>query len=427
MPLKSILWILVSLVFLFYSFKHPFYALLFSMFEYFTHPQFRWWGRALPDINYAYIISIICLISFAIHYKRLKYDVPWKKKSSLPVLILFWVNMIFVWKFHSINMLRTKQALIDFFELIIFYFIFLNTLTDKKKINYVLLFLILGHFFFSYEAWGKHLTHGRLEGVGGVDSRNSNHLAMNIVAVTPLLGTYYLYGSKYEKIISIISAPFILNTMILCNSRGGFLGLLFSVVIYLFYCTKKDLKKIIPVLLIGAILFMYLTDERFWNRMKTLETYHQERSAVSRLHYWKGALKMSKDYPFGGGFKAFVEVGQFYTPWLVEVEHRKKNVHNTILYTLTSWGYMGAFLFIIFIFQNYTYLIKARKIARMFNDKKFEYLSIALISGFSGFWLSAMFGVREQSVLLYWLSATSAAMYNVLRNQLTNTSKSNVT
>ena len=396
--------------------RKPYIGVLLSIFEYFTHPQYRYWGDHLPDIRYPMIISSVLCISFVLNYRQVFLESRGKNESGVGYLMFYWVNMIFVWLLYSVNSDATMNAVIDYAQLIIFYFLIVNLFNDKVKIDYVLMLLIFGYLYFSYEAWGKSLREGRLEGIGGAGSRDANHLANDMLAVIPFIGTYFLYGNNYQKLLVLFAAPFILNLMILCNSRGAYLGLAGAGVVYILMCSVKNLKKVLPIASVGVILFFSLTDQRFDERFFSITEYKEDSSSSQRLQSWEGAIRMLKDHPLGTGESGFSYLSPIYIPEIVEsYDGNRRNVHNTPLSVLTSWGYIGGILFFLFHLYTYRLLFKTRNFCKQTNDEKGEYLAVAMISGLFGFLVAAMFGIRQDAPVLLWMTGLSAAMYNVFK------------
>jgi probable O-glycosylation ligase (exosortase A-associated) len=86
-------------------------------------------------------------------------------------------------------------------------------------------------------------------------------------------------------------------------SRGGLLALAaVSVFIWL-----KSRKKLLPaiVILIAVLSAILAMPEKWSERMGTIETYQEDRSAMTRLEIWGAAFKIALARPLtGGGFGA---------------------------------------------------------------------------------------------------------------------------
>ena len=88
------------------------------------------------------------------------------------------------------------------------------------------------------------------------------------------------------------------------QSRGALVGLVAMVAMLLW----KTRKRFLLLFLMAPVLFAgyQFMPESWHDRMKTIETYQQDQSAMGRINAWKFAFNLAKDRPLvGGGNEAF--------------------------------------------------------------------------------------------------------------------------
>ena len=120
-------------------------------------------------------------------------------------------------------------------------------------------------------------------------------------------------------------------------------------------CTRSDgiaalaaeLAKIAVLVLAAAtaIVLIPLMPDRWDSRMRTLETYEAEGSAMSRIYAWRAAWNIATDRFLGGGFEyASPEVSAKYSPAPDQVVV----AHSIYFQMLGEHGFVGLALFLIF-------------------------------------------------------------------------------
>jgi probable O-glycosylation ligase (exosortase A-associated) len=134
---------------------------------------------------------------------------------------------------------------------------------------------------------------------------DNNFLALALAMVIPLAWHCRSFWSSHlirMGWVAIIGAA--IAAIVMTGSRGGSLSMLLALVLIL----NRTKRKLAPVALIAICLggAIYLVQDRYFQRMETLENVHEEPSAESRLIHATTALKMWSDYPLlGVGFGGF--------------------------------------------------------------------------------------------------------------------------
>ncbi|NIU01137.1 MAG: hypothetical protein GWN01_09485, partial [Nitrosopumilaceae archaeon] len=261
-------------------------------------------------------------------------------------------------------------------------------------------------------------------GVIAPGATSGNLIASYMMSIVPFYATSFMLGNRWMKIFCIISIPFVLNALILENSRGTILGL-FSMAVLAPFLVKGKLRfRLIIGLIFGALIFLQLTNQQFWERQSTTVHYEEDSGAETRFLLWDGAYRFLQDHPFGGGGDAFVIVADEYVPELREkfMEHGNRTVHNTYLNTATDWGFLGLFFFLGFIIHTLTIVRRVKKDAKKLPDFDFYNLqAVGLLLAMTGALVAYVFYSRQYAENFYWFSAFAVALRNIQLNALKKT------
>ena len=388
--------------------KDPAFGVITYVFEYYHHPPLHWWGKPLPDIRWSLIISLITLIAYFIHSGKLQNS--FLKASPTKWFILLLAVMSYITFSSAILPENSKHNLDQYFKLVLFYFLIIKTIREPWQYKLFIWVHLLGAFHWGLDVY-RHprLIHGRLEGFGGPDSTNSNYLASHMLTVLPFLGYYFISGKIWEKIGCVVIAPFIVNLIILANSRGSLIGLGAAGCAALILARGKIRINTALALLLGFFALLYLADKRFMERQTTITEYEQDNSATSRLEFWQIALRVIRDHPFGLGGDGFKAVAGHYRQ---DAEGRA--VHNTLLQIGVEWGLLGL-LFYIFAFGNVIILLHKMRKSLKTSDKSIwlYYETLAVEVGLVGRFGAALFGAEMYHESFYWLAGLTIVLFNM--------------
>jgi O-antigen ligase len=106
--------------------------------------------------------------------------------------------------------------------------------------------------------------------------------------------------------------------------------------------------------------------EGYFERMQTIQTYEDvgETSALSRLHFWRVALRISADHPLGIGLWNFESVYDSYDD-LEGLYGTRRAVHNSFLEALDEVGWLGSAVFVALFGYAFLVCFRVRKRARL--------------------------------------------------------------
>ena len=397
---------------------HPIYGVLLYFFEWHNHPPYWWWGRDLPDPRWSFLIAILLVVSVIINRKKLPELAKFEFKPLIWIVLLV-INCYMVSYLFALDPESSFKKSEWFLKLAVNYFLMIYVIRNPKDYKWVIFIILIGVANFGRVAWEEGSN--RDLGVIAPSATSGNLIAAYMMTIVPFYATSFFLGNKWIKIFTVVSLPFVLNALILENSRGTIIGLASMGLIAPFLVKGKMRFRVIIGLAFGALLFFQLTNEQFWERQSTTVDYKEEHSAMSRIWLWKGALHFIQDHPFGGGGEGFELLSAEYVPELSELikERGDKTVHNTFLNVATEWGYIGILFYLGFLISSYILMIKVKRDAKHLPNSEFYNLqATALIMALTGGVFAGIFSNRQYAENFFWFSAFAVALRNMQKNDL---------
>lgn len=417
MSLTTIVFVLIYAIAIIFTLYHPMYGVLLYFFEWHNHPPYWWWGRELPDPRWSFLVAVLIVISAIINRKKLKQFADFEFKPLIWLLLIV-INSYVVSYLLAIDPFESFKKSEVLFKLAVNYFLMIYVIRNPRDYKALIFILLLCVANFGRVAWEQGSN--RDLGVIAPGATSGNLIASYMMTIVPLYAVSFLQKNKWLKIFIIISLPFVLNALILENSRGTILGLASMGALAPFIVKGKMRFRVIIGLAFGALMFMQLTNEQFWERQSTTVEYQKEHSAMSRIYLWKGALDFLSDYPFGGGGDGWIVLSTDYVPEMSNnLIEKDKTVHNTFLNVATDWGYIGLILYLGFLASTYMTMIRIKRDSKHLPNGHFYNIQIiGLILALSGGLVAGFFSNRQYAENFFWFSAFAVALRNMQKNEL---------
>jgi len=412
MSLTALIWVALFASFLLMSFRRPVWALALYFLTFFAMPPFWWWGDDLPMLRYSLWAGCILLGAVAIVPGAGVPNRPTTSKLRTVALAMI-VNAALVHLVLGIDKRVSLEVLIEFAKFIVLYFLISAAIKDRADLHRAIAVIALGAAYIGWEVTVNErgtFTGSRLEGVGAPAAQTSNSLADVMLVALPLAGSLFLQKSWKWKTVAVVASPLILNVLLLCNSRGAFLGLIGTGLAFVLAARGKTRKRALQTMALGGVvLFLLLGDPEILTRFVTTFTGDESRdaSAASRLVFWRAGLRLLNDYPLGGGGGAFkFGLGLKYMTELVGVgDAEARSLHNGFLTEATDWGIQGLalklFAFGLAILIAYRTVEKCRREERLQD----ALLGLTLVTTALGFLIHCMFGAFLDHEWGYWILA----------------------
>jgi hypothetical protein len=384
---------------------------------FFALPDLWWWGRqTLGGYRWNLYSGSILLVAVIIGSFRQREPLPQITSVARCRLwaVLMLLNAVAVHILLAEYLEISEGPLTLLAKFVLLFFLIVWSIRDEKDLRIVLVSILLGAAYIGYMVTidgAAKIRGGRLEGVGAPGARQSNELASLIVTILPLIGGLIMGGLYRVRVVAALAAPLILNVVLLCNSRGGFLGLVGSGVTLLAFASGKARKRALIGLALGSLaLVSMLNDPRILERFKSTFESAEERdkSAASRFDYWTRGLLFVTSHPLGVGGDGFKRVHAA-TSFAGLGNFKERSLHNGYLNQAAQWGIQGLILQLLFLAAGVKCAREARNLFLARGDSTNAFLCVCLIAGMVGFVVPCMFGDFLDSEWGFWMTAIAVA------------------
>ena len=375
--------------------------------NYFLNPPSRWWYHHLPDLRYTFIIAVLILVVYIVRHRQYSetrlFEVPQSKWLIMDVLIFSIISLWAVWpEVHN-------TSLITHYKLLGFLYIAYKVVNNSEKFEKMIWAFLAGNFYLGWVGHNQGRSAGhRMENFGPADcGGDGNSIALILVSAIPILIYYLFKGKNWQRFLSLLFMAYIMEAMILVNSRGAFLGLLVSLAYFFFYMffnqgtSFKQRLNILLSVFLGIGLFIYLTDTAFWERMDTIQTEIESGTGgAGRTFFWMKSIELVKEYPLGVGSFGY----QYLSPQFIPEQYLtggKRSVHSLYFQCLVERGYLGFLIFVGLLSSNLLFVRRIKRFLNQTNQHDLSFQIVAIESGFIGFLAGAVFLNRLQAEVLY--------------------------
>lgn len=403
------------------SILHPIYPLVAYLTFYYMPPHLNWWGKDLPDLRYSLTAALFLLGSIVFLQSGLE-KLKDERNPALPWLMAWGANTVLVtaWAFDTA---RSWLYTVVCLKLVLLYALLPAAIRTPTQFDVFGAVHVTGAAYWGYKAWDNPKREaGRLMEVGGPDTQNDNQAAGHLVTVLPFAALFVLTERRrWLRALYALEAAFIVNVFILCNSRGATLGLIAAGMAAVGLAGKGRRKRLIGVGILGALAVLYLADPEFIARQQTTVN-ATDNSAQSRKVIWAAGLQMIRDYPLGGGGRAFHIMSPSYIPTITaDANTGERSPHNTYVQLATDWGIHGAVLFFAFMGVTIRLLHRVRK--RTPDSAWYFYRSLAVEVALIGTMTAAFFSSRLYGESIYWLCGLAFALHRLQSTELEGVAK----
>lgn len=345
---------------------YPLAGVLLYILVYHINPERQWWGEAVRvvDLRSSLTVVIATCIGLALRFPRFRgvgRQFPLPIVLGLLLVALAVVSMNWGYAANPRGIFIAEKIV----KVMIFVLILVRCVREPAQYHLVIVAWLLGVFYIGYQAWGGVGVRqgGRLAyGLGGSDFADSSGLAVHLVAALPLIGAmFFMARAWWTRILILGVGALAVNTIILTRTRNSLGGLIAVTVVLACSLPRGYRLKGWAAIIVGILLAVQLTDSGWWDRMATVATYEEDSSAMSRIAYWRAAVRMASDHPLGIGLGNFHEVVKLYVPGLTI----PRSAHSTYFQCLAELGYLGVSLLAAVLISAFYGLHRLRRDSRL--------------------------------------------------------------
>jgi probable O-glycosylation ligase (exosortase A-associated) len=323
-----------------FIFKRPWVGILLWSWLGYMNPHRLAWGFAY-DFPFAMIVGLVTIASF--FFSKEKKEMVWTRETIVLLIFVGW--MLFttffafnpVWAWFQWDKVWKIQTMVLLTALII---------KERQHLHWLIWVIALSLGFYGVKGGIFTIVNGgvyRVQGPGGTFIGGNNEIALAMVMAIPLIR--YLHLQETSKWIKMGLASAMVLTGVAAigtQSRGGLVAM---AAMGLFLWFKSRHKFFTAIYMAVAIAIMAAIMPQAWyDRMATIETYQEDKSALGRINAWHTAFNLAKDRVTGGGFEMWIpQVFRQYAPDPYNV----RDVHSIYFETMGEHGFIGFGLFVL--------------------------------------------------------------------------------
>ncbi len=340
-------------------------VLVFAWISY-MNPHRYAWGMA-QSFQVAMVVAVATLSG--LFFTRERRPVPWTRETRL--MAALWALFTFT-TFFALNQADAWDEWQRVSKILLMTFVTLILIDNVEKLRYLLLTIALsiGAIGLKGGLWvigsgGQH----RVYGPRASFLADNNDLALALCMTLPLL----LYLAKAEPrrwLRLLLRVCFVMTALaiIFTYSRGGLLTLLLVAFMLLMEAKRKSLALL--TLGTAALVVVWIVPPHWVQRIETVGSYAEDRSAQGRFNAWHLAWKLALARPLtGGGFETFIpEVFWKYAPEIDDA----RDVHSIYFQVLGEHGFVALGLYLALLVSCLRTLTRLKK--TFHGAKKFERL-----------------------------------------------------
>ena len=284
-------------------FRRPFVGLLVFSWLAYMRPQDLTWGFAREQ-RWSYLVALVTFIGF-IRSRPQRWFMPnWRTFVMIGMVIVVGVSV-------ALSENPNKAQLTKYLEFskIIVITLFTTAVVQRREHLRMLIWMIalsLGFYGIKSGIWGimTGMSTRIIRGPGGMMEDN-NDLALALAMVVPLL---WILGQTERRAMVrrafLIATPLTCITIMLTQSRGGFLAMAGAIGI-LVWRSRNRVAVLSVVVVLGIVAFA-AAPASYKERLSTIVDYKTEGSAAGRVYAWGVGLRMAADNPaLGVGIDKF--------------------------------------------------------------------------------------------------------------------------
>jgi putative inorganic carbon (hco3(-)) transporter len=417
MSLTTIVWVLTYCIGTLASFINPLFGTLTYLFEYYLRPSLHWWGAPLPALRYNFIISTVLTVTYLMRRSTMPKLVD-ANRGPATFLLAMAVLMVLVSPM-AVDSSRSWELFQSYLKFILFHGLIVATIRTAWAFDAFVLVHMLGAGWWGWEVYvDPKREASRLYNIGSGDTLGDNKAAVHLLSVIPFTLIYPLiHKDKRLKGIAAVVAPFVINALILCNSRGSTVGMLVAMAVA-FVTTKPGhrLKAFGSGLaLVG--LFYVLADPEFIARQQTISNYQEDSSAQGRIESWEGGVNLIMDYPLGSGGGGYDRLSPIYIRDVVLAhDGNERAPHNTLVLVTSEWGIIGLALYLGYYVSCAWLLYQVRRTSP--EGGIWYYRSVAVQMAMVGVLVAGFFTDRFYAEAPYWMGALAVALHRLNADRL---------
>jgi probable O-glycosylation ligase (exosortase A-associated) len=323
-----------------FIFKRPWVGILLWSWLGYMNPHRLAWGFAY-DFPFSMIVGLVTIVSFMASNE--KKEMVWTRET---IILLIFVAWMLTTTFFAFNPQWAWFQWDKVWKIQFMVFLTALVIKERQHLHWLIWVIALSLGFYGVKGGIFTILKGgvhRVQGPDGTFIGGNNEIALALVMVVPLIRYLHLQETRKWIKTGLASAMVLSGVAAIgSQSRGGLVAM---AAMGLFLWFKSRSKFFTAIYMTVAIAIMAAVMPQSWyDRMGTIETYQEDRSALGRINAWHTAFNVAKDRITGGGFEMWIPpVFRQYAPDPFNV----RDVHSIYFETMGEHGFIGFGLFVL--------------------------------------------------------------------------------
>ncbi|QIB26984.1 O-antigen ligase family protein [Caloranaerobacter azorensis] len=338
----------------------------------------------IPDeLSLIFIIFLVGVFLFNQLYRD-DYSI---RGSFMGIPIIIFVIAIIISTITSTNPTGSFRDLAIHLSALGFLFIIVNSVKNKNELNVLLTtFIFVATLVALYGLYqykiGINIEAKWVDKASNPDITtrifsvfgNPNIFAEYLIMSIPISISLFWTSKKIlKKLIFLLISLILTIALILTFSRGGWVGFVFGVFIFILLVEKRLLLSLIPI----GIISVFIIPNSVLNRIMSIVNLNDTSNSY-RIRLWKITLDVIRDnwlvgvgfghLPFKQTFETYIRTMPTY------------HAHNTFLEITAEMGIIGLIILLTILFVTYKYSIK--NLTKQ-QDKYLKVITAGLLAGLS--------------------------------------------
>jgi probable O-glycosylation ligase (exosortase A-associated) len=367
-----------------FVFSRPYVGIYIWSWMGFMNPHRLTYGFAY-EFPFAQIIAIVILVSML----RLKEPVrvPWTRETILLLVFILWM---FFTTFFAFNSDGAWEQWDKVWKIQLMLFVTLMLIDTKQKLDWLIWVIVLSLGLYGVKGGIFTIMTGgsfRVMGPAGSFIGGNNEIALALIMTIPLMRYLQLQAKKVWIHQGVTVAMLLTGVAVIgTQSRGALVGMAVMGT-FLWLKSRNRLFTLLSILVVVGALAAIMPQE-WYDRMATIETFEEDRSALTRINAWWMAFNIAASRITGGGFETFYPwaIRQFAPDPTMGADARRLTRHRSetkwaadlasmIQVSMVGYAASGAFLGLAYFDLYYT-LVAIMVICKLTSFAELERLDV---------------------------------------------------
>jgi putative inorganic carbon (HCO3(-)) transporter len=380
-------------------------SLLLFMVVYCARPED--WIPGLSVVPLAKITGILALLTLMFSLKQFRYALP-REVVYLILLVgqlLLAAAMSPVWRGGAV------QKTLDFAKVLLIVIVMsvaVNTAIRLRRLIFIQATSVA--VIAAVAVWKGRLLLGRLEGTLGAYYSDPNDLALAIIISLPLcLALLFLSRGVLQRVGWAVAILLMLYAVISTGSRGGFVSLIVTAVVFLWdFAIRGRRRYLLALAMLAGVVLWQSSSGLLVGRLKGTfnfegDTAVTEASAEARKQLFLRSVDVTKQHPlFGVGPGNFQEISGFW-----------HETHNSLTQMSSEGGVAAFVLYVLILGCGFKNLIATKRLARGRTESSL--LARALLASLAGYAVGSFFLSVAYAFFPYFLVGYTTALFQIAK------------